>query len=96
MSIWRPSVRKVLDLMLSSTDHKFYLSEIQKQTRLSRSVLCPLMNAMTETGWVDREKERPNMESFNRPLRTYYSLPADTIDRLRLEDCSYATIRTSA
>lgn len=51
---------------------------------MSRSVLCPLLATMAETGWLDREKEKPSMESFNRPLRTYYSLPPESVERIRL------------
>ena len=74
MDIWTPSARTVLQLLLSSTDHKFYVSEIQRHTGMSRTTLCPLLETMADNGLLVREEERPNQDSFNRPLRVYYTL----------------------
>lgn len=71
-------------LLLSSTAHKFYVSEIHDQTGISRTTLCPLLQAMADIELLIREEERPNMDTFARRPRVYYTINVAAIDFLRL------------
>lgn len=84
MSIWRPSARQVLELFSASTAHKFYLTEIQQETQLSRTTLCPLLEGLAAVGALKQEIERPGMDTFGRALRKYYTLTPMGLQLLHL------------
>ena len=84
MLIWDKSPRAVLDVLLSSTAHKFYISEIVEQSELSWPTVSQTLLRLAKAGIVIREKERHVSESEFRAPRVYYSLSADVIDYLRL------------
>ena len=83
MSVWGKSSRKVLDLFLSSTGEKFYVSQICERTDLGRSTLCPLLRKMADVGLLIREEESA-FDAPHRAPRVYYSLPIESIEMLRL------------
>jgi DNA-binding transcriptional ArsR family regulator len=84
MTIWNRAPRTVLKLLLASTAQKYYISEIAELTGLAAPHLRSVLERMTTAGIVDREDERPNLESFARPLRVYYRLTPEAVDLLRL------------
>ena len=84
MTIWHRAPTTVLKLLLSSTARKYYFNEIVDLTGLHRTHLGAVLDRMTEAGLLDREDERPNLESFARPLRVYYQLTPEAVDFLRL------------
>jgi DNA-binding MarR family transcriptional regulator len=84
MDIWDASVRRVLHFLQSSTARKYYVSEIQEGTGMSRTTLCPLLKKLSARGVLHCEKERQNQDSANRAKRVYYTLKPELISAIRL------------
>jgi DNA-binding transcriptional ArsR family regulator len=84
MNIWSNSPHTILSLLLSSTAHKFYFSEIVDGTDLARATVSSSLRRLWKAKVVVREKERFNYDSEFRAPRVYYSVNPLLIDYLRL------------
>src|SRR5262249_43771119 len=84
MHIWDRSSREILSLLISSTAHKYYFTEIQDATGLHPGTVTAILGRLTQTEVLIREEERHLSESEWRAPRVYYSLNPDVIDYLRL------------
>jgi DNA-binding MarR family transcriptional regulator len=85
MDIWSNSPHTILSLLLSSTAHKFYISEIAKHTGLARNTVCSILDHLEDAQFVLRDKERFNYEHPNRHLPVYYTLDPRSFHHLRLQ-----------
>jgi DNA-binding MarR family transcriptional regulator len=88
MDIWCNSPHIILSLLLSSTAHKFYFSEIVSCTRLARATVSSNLKQLECAGIVVREEERFKPESTFRGARVYYTLDPLAIGYLRLQSLS--------
>ena len=84
MAIWHRAPRTILQLLLSSTAHKFYFTEIQNETNLSSRTVTVVLDRLLDAKVVIREQERPNFDSANRAPRVYYSIAPSAVAVLRL------------
>ena len=84
MFIWDKTPRAVLDLLLSSTAHKFCFSEIVERTGLARGTVSSNLQRLRQAEFVLREQERFKPESEFRGPYVYYTLNPGAIHRLRL------------
>ncbi len=85
MLIWHKSARTILDLLQSSTSHKFYISEIARRSGLARNTVCSILDQLETAEIVVREDERFNYDHPNRALRVYYSLDPRSFHHVRLQ-----------
>jgi predicted transcriptional regulator len=88
MDIWSNSPRTILSLLLSSTAHKFYFSEIVACTRLARATVSSNLQRLECAGIVVREEEHFKSESTFRGARVYYTLDPLAIGYLRVQSLS--------
>jgi DNA-binding transcriptional ArsR family regulator len=88
MDIWSNSSHVILSLLLSSTTHKFWFSEIVDCTRLARATVSSNLQRLEGAGIVIREEERFKSESTFRGARVYYTLDPLAIGYLRLQELS--------
>ena len=88
MDIWSNSPHVILSLLLSSTAHKFYFSEIVNCTRLARATVSSNLQLLVGAGIVLREEERFKSESTFRGARVHYTLDPLAIGYLRLQEQS--------
>jgi hypothetical protein len=95
MAIWSKNTRKVISLFLDSTGRRYCFSEVLTETRVSRSSLSSILDSLTATGYLYREKERDGFDSFGRAKRVYYCLTADGINRIRLPQPERVIFKTS-
>lgn len=86
MMLWDESPREVLEVLLSSTDRKFYISEIADISGLSWPTVSQTLKRLEGVHAVIREDERYVSESEFRAPRVYYSLSPTVIDFFRLPD----------
>lgn len=82
--IFDESPREILCLLLSSTAHKYYISEIVKQSELSWPTVSQTLKRLEAVGVVQREEERFQFDSPFREARVYYTLNPELIDYFRL------------
>jgi DNA-binding MarR family transcriptional regulator len=74
-----------VSLLLSSTAHKFWFSEIVERTGLARGTVSSNLQRLSQAKVVIREEERFQFDSpFRRP-RVYYTVNRHLIDWLRLQ-----------
>jgi DNA-binding IclR family transcriptional regulator len=90
MDICSKGPRTIVKLLLSSTDHKFYISEISKRTGLARNTVCSILDRLENAELVLREQEQFN---FNYDLpprapRVYYTFNPRTFHYVRFQDPS--------
>jgi len=85
MFIWDKTPRAVLDLLLSSTAHKFCFSEILNGTGLSRATVSSNLQRLSQAKVVFREEERFKYDSPFRAPHVYYTVNPLLIDYLRLQ-----------
>jgi DNA-binding transcriptional regulator GbsR (MarR family) len=85
MDIWDNSPHTILSLLLSSTAHKFYFSEIVEYTGLARATVSSILRRLQAANIVVREEERFKYDSLFRAERVYYTLDPLAIDYLRLD-----------
>jgi DNA-binding MarR family transcriptional regulator len=84
MHLWDKTPSNILDLLLSSTGHQFYFSEILDRTGLARGTVSSNLQRLWEAGVVFRQKERVHFDHPNRGLRVFYTVNPLLIDYLRL------------
>jgi len=84
MNIWNKGPRTVLGLLLSSTAHKFYISELAACTGLARNTVCSILDRLESAELVVRKKERFEYDHPARAARVYYTLDPHNIHHLRL------------
>jgi DNA-binding MarR family transcriptional regulator len=84
MNIWSNSPRTILDLLLSSTAHKFHFSEIVERTGLARGTVSSNLQRLRQAEFVLRQQERFKPESEFRGPHVYYTLNPSAVHRLRL------------
>jgi DNA-binding IclR family transcriptional regulator len=84
MDICSKNPRIILKLLLSSTGHKFYISEIAERTGLARNTVCSILNLLENAELVLREEEQFNYDLPPRGARVYYSLNPPEFHHLRL------------
>ena len=84
MNIWSNSPQSILSLLLSSTAHKFYFSEIVERTGLARGTVSSNLQRLRQAEFVLREQECFKPESEFRGPYVYYTLNPASIHRLRL------------
>ena len=84
MHLWDRSSREILSLLISSTNHRYYFTEIQIETELHPGTVTAVLGRLTQTGVLIREEERHLSESEFRAPRVFYSISPDVIDYLRL------------
>jgi DNA-binding MarR family transcriptional regulator len=84
MNIWSNSPQSILSLLLSSTAHKFYFSEIVECTGLARGTVSSNLRRLRQAEFVFRQKERFKPESEFRARYVYYTLNPSAIHHLRL------------
>lgn len=82
--IWHKGPRTVLELLLSSTADKFYVTEILRETGLAPATVISVLEKLKDAKLVIREDERPNFDSVARAPRVYYSLTPSAVTALRL------------
>jgi DNA-binding transcriptional ArsR family regulator len=85
MHLWDNAPTSILNLLLGSTAHNFYFSEILDGTGLARATVSSNLRRLREAGVLLRQKERCNFDHPNRALRVYYTVNPSLIDYLRLE-----------
>jgi predicted transcriptional regulator len=88
MDICAKSPNKVLKLLLSSTAHKFYISEIADCTGLARNTVCSILKRLENAELVLREQEHFNFDLPPRAPRVYYTLNPHTFHHVRFQDPS--------
>ena len=84
MHIWDRSAREILSLLIGSTEHRYYFTEIQRETGMYPQVVTMILGRLTQTEVLIREEERNLSESEFRAPRVYYSINPDILDYLRL------------
>jgi DNA-binding transcriptional ArsR family regulator len=84
MNIWSNSPHCILSLLLSSTAHKFYFSEIVERTGLARGTVSSNLQRLRQAELVLRQQECFKPESEFRGPYVYYTLNPAAIHRLRL------------
>jgi DNA-binding transcriptional ArsR family regulator len=84
MDIWGDSPHAILSLLLSSTAHKFYFSEILDGTGLAPGTVSSNLRRLRRADVVFRRKERFNFDHPNRAARVFYTVNPLLIDYLRL------------
>jgi DNA-binding transcriptional ArsR family regulator len=84
MDIWDKSPRRIVSLLLSSTAHKFYFSEIVERTGLARGTVSSVLQRLREAEIIVREEERFYYDPPFRCERVYYTLNPPAIGTLRL------------
>jgi hypothetical protein len=84
MHIWSDSPRIILSLLLSSTDHKFWFSEIVDGTTLARGTVSSVLQRLSQAQVVFRKRERIDYDHPPRAPHVYYILNPLLIDYLRL------------
>jgi DNA-binding IclR family transcriptional regulator len=85
MLIWDKSPRTIVSLLLSSTAHKFYFSEIVECTGLARGTVSSILQRLQAADIVVREEERFKYDSPFRAPRVYYSLDPRSFHHVRLQ-----------
>jgi DNA-binding transcriptional ArsR family regulator len=85
MHLWDKSPRAILDLLLSSTAHKFCFSEIVDGTDLARGTVSSNLRRLWKAKVVFREEERFIGDSPPRAPYVYYTVNPVFIDGLRLQ-----------
>jgi DNA-binding transcriptional ArsR family regulator len=84
MHLWDKSPAIILELLLSSTAHKFHFSEIVDGTTLARATVSSVLQKLQHAEVVIREEERFRFDSPFRAPRVYYTVNPLLIDHLRL------------
>lgn len=84
MLIFDAQPKLILEILLSSTSHRFYFTELQNATALSPTTVTTVLRKLEYAGIVKREEERFPPETEFRAPRVYYSLTVEAIDTLRL------------
>ncbi len=84
MNIFDDGPRVILRLLLSSTDHKYYFTEILDETGFNRQRVSMTLQRLTEAEIVLREPEGYVGESDFRAPRVYYSINPDAFGHLRI------------
>ncbi len=85
MFLWDKSSRIVLGVLITSTAHKYYFTEIEKQSELAPGTVASILCRLTDANVVIREEERFQYDSPFRAERVYYSINPDVISYLRLD-----------
>jgi len=85
MEIYDKGPRAILSLLLSSTAHKFYISEIASRTNLARNTVCSILDRLEEAEIVVREEERFAYDPPFRAARVYYALDPRSFHHVRLQ-----------
>jgi hypothetical protein len=85
MYLWDKSPRVILDLLLSSTAHKFCFSEIVDGTDLARGTVSSNLQRLWEAKVLFREEECFKFDSPFRAPYVYYTVNPVLIDYLRLQ-----------
>jgi DNA-binding transcriptional regulator GbsR (MarR family) len=84
MYVWDKGPRTIVSLLLSSTAHKFWFSEIVERTGLARGTVSSNLQQLQRADVVRREKERFNFDQPFRAARVYYTVNPLLIGYLRL------------
>lgn len=84
MEIWDDSPRAILQLLLNSTDHKYYFTEIRDETGFNDQRVAMTLQRLTEAEILLREPEQHVGESDFRAPRVYYSINPDAFGHLRI------------
>jgi DNA-binding MarR family transcriptional regulator len=85
MFLWHRGPREVLSVLLSSTAHKFYISEIAECSGLARNTVCSILDRLETAEIVVREEERFNYDPPFRAPRVYYTLDPRAFHHVRLQ-----------
>jgi DNA-binding MarR family transcriptional regulator len=84
MHVWDKGPRTIVSLLLSSTAHKFWFSEIVERTALARGTVSSNLRRLSQAQVVFRKKECFAYDHPNRAARVFYTVNPLLIDYLRL------------
>jgi PadR family transcriptional regulator len=78
------AVAKVLATLLAAPGEPRYGLDLMAATGLPSGTLYPILHRLREAGWVGAEWEPIDPVAEGRPLRRYYELTAEGVERARV------------
>lgn len=77
------STRTTLLTLRTDPTREWYGQELIKATGLRSGTLYPILDRLTERGWLTTRREQGDPKAEGRPLRRYYQLTATGLDIAR-------------